>query len=145
MFPHQVRLAGKCLSAFSGFLGIYLCKSHHMGSTWNEPSIRSFQHSHQGPLPISLQSEGHLPTKHPNVIVVSPGRSPILIPSASEVALVRSSIFSLPDRVDEVQLTSEHLWSKTLSIPVFVTEALRYEEKVLVGRNDVAAQVQRVV
>lgn len=78
------------------------------------------------------------------MIVVSPGKSPILIQSASKVAPVRSSIFFLPDRVDEGQLTSEHLWSKTSSIPVFVTEALRYEEKVLVGRNDVVAQVQLV-
>jgi hypothetical protein len=39
---------------------------------------------------------------------------------------------------------SGRLWSKTSSIPVFVAEALRYEEKVLVGRNDVEAQVQRV-
>ena len=78
------------------------------------------------------------------MIVISPGRSPILIPSVSEVALVHSLIFSLPDRVDEVQLTSEHLWSKMSSTPVFVAEALRYEEKVLVGRNDVVGQVQRV-
>ena len=76
--------------------------------------------------------------------VVSPGRSPFLIPSASEVAHVRSSKSSLPDRADEAQLTSEHLWSKTSSIPVFVAEALRYEEKVLVGQNDVVAQVQWV-
>lgn len=78
------------------------------------------------------------------MIVISPGRSPILIPSASEVALVRSSVFYLPDKVDEAQLTSEHLWSKTSSTPVFVAEALRCEEKALVGRNDVVVQVQRV-
>ena len=78
------------------------------------------------------------------MITISPGRSPILIPSASEVVLVRSSIFSLPGRVDEVQLTSEHLWSKTSSILVFLAGALRYEEKVLVGLNDVVVQVQQV-
>ena len=137
----------QCLSALSKMVSQdNWCKSHNMYSTWK--SIRSFRHLHQGLLPqltISLQSEQHLPTQLPNVRVVQPGKSPFSIPSALKVALVRLSTFSPFDRADEVQLMSEHLWLKTSLIPVFVTEALRYVEKVLVDRNDVVAQVQWVL